>query len=299
MEGYSHPLYAQSFQEIGQPIFLPSARGWLIKRKILGTEYYDAMAPYPLFSCEDWNALPHDLDQLRHDLVSVTLVLPPLIQLPLLTFQNYFDVFYSYKDHYILDFSIPLENSISKGRRKDARRALKQVFVEVEPSPLCYLEEWFSLYQNLISKHNITGIRTFSRASFERQLSIPGMTYFRAMNGDQVVGGNLYLLHDDIVYFHLSAFAIEGYKLDAAYAIQWFALQYFLSKAKWMNLGGGTTAGAGQIDGLDKFKMGWSSSSAKSLFCGKILDQTRYMEITSKKNQIAGGWFPAYRYGDY
>jgi len=43
-EGYLHPLYAQSFTNIGEPLFLPRCKGWLIKRQIPGT----CMMPWDL-----------------------------------------------------------------------------------------------------------------------------------------------------------------------------------------------------------------------------------------------------------
>ena len=299
MNGYSHPFYAQSFREVGEPIYLPSAGGWLIKRQIPDTENFDAMGPYPLFVCKNWSALPRDLDELRNDLVSLSLVIPPLTQLPTSSFQSYFDTLYPYKDHYLLDFAIPLESSISRGRRKDARRSLKNVSVEIINTPGMYLDEWFCLYQHLVDRHGIKGIRAFSKASFAKQLSIPGMVYCRGLYAGRAVGGNLYLVQDDVVYFHLSAFSEEGYELDAAYAIQWVAMQYFVNKVRWMNLGGSTGAGTDHLSGLDQFKKGWSTATEKSIFCGKILDQKKYQEITFSRQESMDGWFPSYRFGEF
>lgn len=299
MQGYMHPLYAKSFSEIGEPVFLPMSRGWLIKRQIPGTPYFDAMGPYPLFLCENWERLPDDLEQLKQDLISVTMVIPPLVQFPVEEFQNYYDRFFPYKDHYLLDLSLPLEKIISKGRRKDARRALSKLVVNIVSAPDIDPLEWYGLYQNLVSRHNIEGIRAFSENSFKSQVSIPGMHFIRAFHEDRLVGGSLYLEDDNAVYFHLSAFYDEGYELDAAYAVKWTALQYFASKVRWMNLGGSTTTAAGQFSGLDIFKKGWSNETAKSIFCGKILNPAIYAEIAKTRSSSAVSWFPAYRVGEY
>jgi len=299
MQGYLHPLYAQSFLEIGEPIFLPNARGWLIKRQIPGTSQFDAMGPYPLFFCEAWEELPRDLDSLREDLVSVSLVIPPQVVFPFDNYQSYFETFFPYKDHYLLDLTLPLNEVISKGRRKDARRALRNIEIEVVTSPNIDLKEWCQIYDNLILKHNIRGVRRFSENSFKSQLSIPGMHFIRAFHNSELVGGSLYLEQGDCVFFHLSAFSEEGYNLDAAYAVKWVALEFFKDKVRWMNLGGSTTKAKGQFSGLDQFKKGWSSETAKSFFCGKIINQVRYNEIIQRKENSNNDWFPAYRAGDY
>lgn len=299
MQGYLHSLYAKSFSEIGEPVFLPESRGWLIKRPIPGTPYFDAMGPYPLFLCENWEKLIDDLEKLKHDLISVTLVIPPLVQFPMEEFHNYFDRFIPYKDHYLLDLTLPLDQVISKGRRKDARRALRNLVVDVVSAPDIDPLEWYGLYQNLVSRHDIKGIRAFSENSFRSQVSIPGMHFFRAFFEGRLVGGSLYQEQDSVVYFHLSAFYDEGYDLDAAYAVKWTALQYFSSKVRWMNLGGSTTSASGEFSGLDRFKKGWSNETAKSFFCGKILNPALYAEIAEKRFSSAASWFPAYRAGDY
>lgn len=299
MSGYLDPLYAKSFSEIGEPIFLPNSGGWLIKRLIPGTTFFDAMGPYPLFLCKNWDMVTDDLEQLKHDLISVTFVIPPLIKFPVDLYQSYFDRFFAYKDHYLLDLSLPVDQVISTGRRKDARRALRNLVVDVVSATNIDPLEWCGLYQNLVSRHNIKGIRAFSENGFRSQVSIPGMHFFRAFYEGRLVGGSLYLEDENIVYFHLSAFYEEGYNLDAAYAMKWTAIQYFTNKVRWMNLGGSTANANGVLGGLDQFKSGWSNETAKSYFCGKILNQTHYVEMTVKRSSPAVNWFPAYRAGEY
>ena len=166
MGGYRHPLYAESFSGIGTPFFLPKSKGWLIKREIPGTEFYDAMGTYPLFFCEDWEKLIDDINALSNELIALSLVIGPLEVFPLKEFQNFFDIFYEYRPHFLLDTQLPIEEVITTGRRRNALKALQEVKVENILSPEIDLDEWCYLYQNLIDKHQITGIRTFSRESF-------------------------------------------------------------------------------------------------------------------------------------
>jgi len=79
--GYLHPDYAASLAEFGQPLELLQSHGWLLKRRIPGTDYYDGMGCYPLFCCQDWKMLNNDLKTLENDLVSASLVTDPLGEL--------------------------------------------------------------------------------------------------------------------------------------------------------------------------------------------------------------------------
>jgi len=295
--GYLHPLYAQSFSEMGTPLYLPKCGGWLIKREIPGTDYYDAMGPYPLFFCQDWEALTEDLSGLADQLVSVTLVVGPLVDFPEAAYEAYFEIFTPYKDHYLLDLEMPLNKSISKNKRRNARRALRELDVQLQVAPDVDLDEWVKLYECLIERHQITGIRAFSKRSFEKQVAIPNTHYFRVLHQGEPVGGNLYYLQGDQAYAHLSAFTEEGYQLGAPYAVKWAALQHLAKLTRWVNFGGSTASEGDAPDGLDKFKQGWSNTTAKSYLCGKILNPQIYQQLASDKD--AGGWFPAYRAGDF
>lgn len=297
-EGYLHPFYSLSFSEIATPLYLPGSGGWVLVRHINGTSYSDAMGPYPLFFCKNWAALIEDIEGNKNQIISLSFVVPPFSKIDTDNYQTYFDKFIPYKDHFILDFSIPLERSISSSRRKDARRALRKLDIDLQVSPNIDHKEWANLYLNLIERHQVTGIRTFSLCCFEKQLAIPNVYYFRALHKGEPVGGNLYIVQGNIVYFHLSAFSDEGYDLDASYAIMWIALQYFSNKMRYMNLGGSVQSEDGS-QGLDQFKKGWSSGTQKSYFCGKILDQEKYKTLVEKNGTQNSDWFPAYRQGDF
>lgn len=297
MEGYLHPLYAESFSEIGTPVYLPKSKGWLIKRQIPGTKYYDAMGPYPLFFCEHWQHLIDDLEDLREQLISVSMVIGPFNNFPMDAYEKSFDVFYPYKDHYILDTSLPVTESISKYSRRDARRALKAVWIEHKISPDIDLDEWVELYDHLIKRHNITGIRMFSRECFAKQISIPNTHYFRALHNGKVVGGNLHYIQDKVAYGHLLALTPEGYELNASYAIKWQAVQHLSDIVRWINFGGGVGEKDEKMSGLDLFKKKWTNTIEKSYFCGKIFNRNAYQQIS--ENIKLTNWFPAYRDGDF
>jgi hypothetical protein len=194
---------------------------------------------------------------------------------------------------------LPLEETISKGHRRSARRALRNLEVEMLVSPKIDLYEWVQLYEDLIRRHQIKGIRAFSKNSFQKQLAIPNTIYFRVIHKGNVVGGNIFFIQDDVAYAHLSAFSDEGYNLGAPYAVKWFALQQLPQFVQWVNFGGSTNTSQENPTGLDYFKMGWSSQTGKSYFCGKILDEEKYTEMVNRWQAFDTTWFPAYRLGEF
>lgn len=299
MQGYLHPLYAKSFSAIGKPIVLSKSGGWLIRRRIPETEYFDAMGPYPLFFCEDWHSLLDDLNALREELVSVSFVIGPFTEIPKDQYEEYFDIFRPYKDHYYYDSAYPLEETISKNNKKNARKALKSVSVDMVTSPDINLDEWSDLYSNLIERHDIKGIRAFSRESFALQILIPDTLFFRAWYEGKIVGGNLFYIQNDVAYGHLMAQTDEGYQLGAAHAIKWTALKYLTEKVSYVNFGGATGDEHSRLTGLDKFKQRWTNRIGKSYFCGKILNQNLYGALAMSSNTKNSSWFPVYRSGDY
>lgn len=299
MEGYAHPLYAEAFVEWGQPIYLNHSRGWLIKRSISGTVLFDAMGPYPLFFCEDWNALLDDFQEISSELVGVSLVISPFDSFPMEFFQQYFDIIKPYKDHYILDTGVPIEQAVSKICLRDARRSLKDVFIDYVVAPDIDVDEWMPLYDSLIRRHSIEGIRAFSRASFSKQIAVPNTHFFRAWHAGELIGGNLYYLQQDVAYGHLLALNDEGYRLGASHAITLVAIQTLAKQVKWIDYGGAAGSGNEKPSGLQKFKKGWTNLGRPTYFCAKIFNQEKYEELIAKRPNADPDWFPAYRSGDF
>ena len=297
VEGYLHPTYTDSFYEIGTPVFLPRSKGWLIKRPIPASEHFDAMGCYPLFLCENWNSLPEDINNLEDELVSVALVTDPFMQISYEQLKEIFPVCYHYKDHYLTDFSIPLEKTISKKTRKLAARALRDIVVERCQEPIQFLDEWVDLYDVLIKRHNITGIRAFSRDSFSKLLSIPGLDLFIARLGDEIVGAEIIIQQGIYGYAHLVAVSELGYEQNATYALDWTALKNYSNSLRFMDHG----SGAGldnEENGLVQYKKRWATVKLPVYFCGRILNERTYRGLCDHKSNDGTGYFPLYRAGE-
>ena len=52
--GYASRAYAESLGEFGELLHLPRCDGYLLKRPIAGTPFYDARGCYPFFFCRNW-----------------------------------------------------------------------------------------------------------------------------------------------------------------------------------------------------------------------------------------------------
>ena len=298
--GYAHPDYARSLAEYGTPTALPRCGGWILERPVPGFAATDAMGCYPLFVCRDWSQLRVDIEGLGSRLVSLALVTDPFGNYTPEELHASFDIVRPFKHHYITDLRLPLSESVSKHHRYYARKSLRQITVDICHEPSRHLREWSSLYDNLVRRHNITGIRAFSPESFLRQLSVRGMVLFLARLDGEVVGAYVVATCDDVAYSHLSAFSDVGYRIRAAYALRWTALEYLSGrKVRYVDMGGTAGLDDERTSGLAKFKSGWSSETRPVYFCGRILDPETYGTIVRAKASREDGYFPAYRSGEF
>jgi hypothetical protein len=298
--GYLHPKYAESLCEFGEPLHLPKSGGWLLTRQVDGDQA-DAMSAYPLFVCLDWKSLKSDFDQLGKSLVSVVVVTDPFGEYDEALLRDSFgDLATPFKAHYACDLRRPLDGTISKHHLRNACVGLEQVAVERCEDPASHLDDWVNVYSILIQRHQITGIRAFSRNSFAKQLKTPGIVCFRATHHRQTVGMILWYVQNEVAYYHLGAYTDEGYQLRASFALFRKALDYFaLSGLNYANLGAGAGLGSSADDGLTRFKRGWSSCVRTAYICGRIFDRPEYDRLVCARGVGATDYFPAYRKGEF
>jgi Acetyltransferase (GNAT) domain len=297
--GYAHPSYAASLAEFGQPRLLPRSDGWVLERNIPDTDLHDVMGCYPLFVCRDWSGLEADLEH-TDAWVCLSMVTDPFGAYDEAYLRRCFgDLVVPFKRHFVTDLSRPIETTVSHHHRHYARKALERVSVERCSEPARFLEEWTALYGHLIARHDLNGIKAFSKTAFAVQLGIPGLVMLRATHEGQTVGAHLWYRQGEVMYSHLAAVSAAGYQLMASYALHWFALQTFAGEARWLNFG----AGSGQVDddlgGLTKFKRGWATGARTAYFCGRIFHREQYHQILATRRSPASDYFPAYRHGEF
>ena len=301
MQGYGHPAYAASLSEFGEPRHLQRSNGWLLERPIQGGASKDAMGCYPLFVCSEWSRLGADLEDIEKELICVSLVTDPFGEYDVAYLGECFpDVMIPFKEHFFVDLSRPLDTFVHSHHRRNARKALRALCVEKCTSPPDVLDEWTSLYGALIERHKIKGIAAFSKESFAKQLRVPGVVVFRAMDNDAVVGMLIWYVYNNRAYYHLGAYSPRGYELLASFALFDYSIRYFADqKFEWVNLGSGAGVGSDGAQGLSRFKQGWSTGTGTAYFCGRILDPEKYDTILKARHLPPTKYFPAYREGEF
>ena len=298
--GYRHPSYAASLAGFGEPRHLAGCDGWVLERPIGTTGHRDAMGPYPLFFCGDWRRVAGDLADLAGDLVSVVVVTGPFCGAAPALAGGCFDRVVHFKDHYVADLARPPERFVRASHRSHARRALRDVRVEIVDAPWERLGTWRRLFDNLVRRHSISGIRAFSEAAFAEQLRVPGLVMFEAAVGTEVVGLDLWYVQGDVAYGHLAAFSDLGYEVGASYATKWTMLNEFYGKLRWVDLAGTAGLVGGVVDGLARFKAGWATGTRPAYLASRVLQPVVYRELAHRRGATgAPPYFPEYRRGEF
>jgi hypothetical protein len=283
---------------------LPLCDGWVIERPIAATSLFDAMGCYPLFACSDWSRLGEDCESLRYRCVSLALVTDPFAPLTEPDLRRWFDVVVRFKDHFVVGVGPGHGPAASKHHRYYARKGLRETAVtRCDPSGPQALDNWSTLYANLVRRHGLRGIKAFSRQAFATQLQVPGLVMIQARRGEEIVGAHLWLVQGNVAYSHLMAMSDSGYQSNAAYALYWSAIEraaeFFGPHVTTLNLGAGAGLGGGVDDGLTLFKRGWARGTMPTYLCGKVLDPERYAALNAARGTPAMSYFPAYRHGEF
>lgn len=292
---YADRAYVEALSEFGALVHLPRSGGWLLRRPIAGTDLDDLMGPYPLFSCRDWTQLEADLNELT-GAVSLTLVADPLDGVPLDLMRTLFpDHLMPFKRHLVRDLTKAA--ALPSHHRRHLRRARDSVDVEISTGSTGHLDEWVDLYEGLVERHSLVGVRAFSTTSFRRQLALPGMLAVRAERDGATVAMTLWLTDGVDAYYHLGASSDAGRRVSASYALFAAALDHLRERGvRHVDLGAGAGSES-EDDGLSRFKRGWANQELPAYVCGRIFDRSAYTTLAAA---VEGrrGWFPAYRAAD-
>jgi len=287
--------------EFGIPTELPGSNGWILKRSVPGLDSYDAIGCYPLFACQNWSQLKGDLETIEDGLLSLSLVTDPFGEYDETYLRECFPaVTIPFKEHFVVDLSRPRDTFMHAHHRRNARKALLELAVERCPNPSAFLNDWTALYKTLIHRHHIKGIAAFSSESFARQLRVPGIVVFRAIHNNTTVGMLLWYEQGNRAYYHLGAYSLRGYELQASFALFKYSIDYFAKQGfAWLSLGGSAGATADRETGLSRFKQGWSTGTRTAYFCGRIFDQKEYHKLVRAAHVSPTTYFPAYRAGEF
>lgn len=298
MSGYRDRAYAQSWRDVGTPIELPRSRSYLIGRVIPGTAWHDAMGPYPLLCCGDWEGLADDLAELDPECVTVTAVSDPFGPDEALLRRAFPDLVVPFKRHYLVDLGQPIEAIADRHHRYYARRTLRAMHAEEVERPIDFLDDWTRLYGVLVERHQLAGMKAFSRDVFARQLAVPEAAVLRIHRENVTLAMQIWYVDGDVAYSHLTAISPEGYDLRASYGLYAFAIETLRDRVRWLDLGGTSGLADDDRDGLSAFKKGWSNATRTAFLCGRVHHRERHDELVGRLDANDGRYFPAYRRGE-
>src|SRR5207302_6865806 len=129
---------------------------------------------------------------------------------------------------------------LSEHHRRNVRKALRTVVVTHCETPASFADEWSQLYMQLIRRHASRGIPALSERALREQLGVPGLEMFHASVGGRTAGIVLWLLQNEIAYYHLGAYNEAGYRERASFALFRTALNFFAARnIRWLSLGAG------------------------------------------------------------
>lgn len=296
MFAYRSLEYVRSLGEFGEPRELRRSGSWALRRPIPASDKFDACGCYPLLCCADPSRLKEDLTE-WNDCVSFVAVIDPFATDDPDVLRDYFaDLCLPFKQHFVVETHKDWQAAITKHHHYYARRAQRELTVELCRDPAEFLDEWQRLYAVLVSRHQLKGIQAMSRAAFEWQLKTPGVFAFRALKGTETVGGQLWYVDGNVAYNHLAATSPLGYELCASYALYMAGLQELAPQVHWIDLGGAPGDLEDEANGLAQFKRGWSTGIRQAYLCGKILDVAGYQSLVSASDALEAKYFPAYRF---
>ena len=210
------------------------------------------------------------------------------------------DLVVPFKEHFIVDLQQNPETFVHNHHQRNARCALREITVERAAHPAEFLDDWNRLYAKLIERHKLKGIARFSAESFARQFNVPGIELFCAVHLGRSVGITLWYVNQEHGYYHLAAYDETGYELRASFALFWRALEYFTASGlRKLGLGAGAGIDSAGLDGLTRFKRGWSNATCATFLCGRIFDRAEYQRLSEETGMTAENYFPAYRKGEF
>lgn len=297
--GYCSRDYAEALGMASRLLLMPACGGQLLVRKVGSTGLEDACGAYPVFSCREPDGLADDIESIGDGLLSLTLIADPLLGWTRGQLERSFELVRPLGAHHVVDLDrlpLPLDRHHRRALRKAAAFDTE---IRIEAEPAAFALAWTALYEVLVAKAGITGLRRFSAAIFDRMLAVPGTVVFSAWDGDTLLGADWYFQDGPRVYAHLSAYSAAGYARAVSYPMMDAALRHFAAQGASVLDLGGVPLLAGPGSGLARFKQGWSTRMLTALLCGRVLDRAAYVGLGGSTDPAADGYFPAYRRGEY
>ena len=294
--GYLSRQYGRSFRHIGDVLSLPKSQAQLIKRPI-NCEHFDVTGLFPYAMCDDWSKLDYDLDYLR-DLgaVSVVFVVDPFAWNVAGRALRRWAVCRPFKTQLLVDLSKNWRGRMSRSLRRSISRGLNVQSARGVPSDGSYAHDLWSLYQNTITRHQVSGTSRLSKLIIREHLEAPGAKLIVAHDSSGLSGAAIFFGHGQTANCHLLFLSSRAHQNATSYALYYTGLKTLeAAGCRVVNLGGVAGYHDDSENGLFKYKQKWANARAKTLLCGEILDMKAYEQLQWASGAERTDYFPAYR----
>lgn len=293
--GYRHPSYAAAFRELGTPVRLPRADGWMLRRRTPSGDH-DLVGVYPLMVCRDLAFVASDLALVAGTGdASAVFVSDPFSDASVEEDLETFEVVRRFKAHHVVRLD-DWRGSARRSARRAARRARTLLDIRrVDDRPSRYAAFW-CLYRRRMDDLGVTGTARMSSASVRAQLAVPGVGLFEARLRGRTVGLATFAEVGDRVYGHLMGVSERGREVLATHGLFATAFDHYRERGfSALDLGGNPGRHDDPDHGISRFKASWGSEQRWTYLCGKVLDAELYRALVVASGLSEGPYFPAYR----
>lgn len=283
----------------------------LIKRAIDNTEYFDLITPYGYggiaFSHAATAEFKKDVLQVLYQYLEKTNCISLFLRLHPLLNSGLDKGSYIFENGVTLAVNLDstfdeIKKNYSSGHRYDLKKSLKNENIcVVDDVSFEYFDQFIKIYTETMRLLNASDFYFFDNEYFHSLKEQLGnqLKLVVVKLDDVVIGASLFMLHNDIIQYHLSGTTIEGRnyqpsKLILDYMIEWGTANNY----RYLHLGGGV---GGAKDPLYKFKKGFSATefefSTVRMITNSSVYNTLCKALNYSKEEICNvsDFFPLYR----
>jgi transposase-like protein len=268
MHPYCSAAYATAQLESGMQILAVPAWGShvLIRQGPKGRLM--AVGGRPFTSLDPNSDIEAGLDHLRREGVrSVSLVSDPMWSPDHATLEQGFQVCRRFKETYFVDREAGCA-PITKRHRNRVSQARRRGGELREISFADHLDVWSDLYGHNVANRQIA--QPLSSTYFERLADFDELRTFAVVVDSEIATITTWIKYGDVLYFHDAASSAAGHEAAASY-IAFAHVVEALDDCRFVFLGGAAEFFDDPLDGLARFKRGFSNGSAVSYLCSTIL----------------------------
>ena len=283
----------------------------LIKRKIKNTSFFDLITPYGYggvaFKKNTDTAFRENIFVLLKDYLRNTNCISVFLRLHPLLNNNVKESGFVFGNGVTLATNLnssysDLYSKYSSGHKYDLKKSKKNENISiVDDADFIFFDDFIEIYLETMRYLQASDFYYFDKEYFYKmkELLAEELKLVVVKLNEQVIGASLFMLHNNIIQYHLSGTTVEGKKYQPSKLILDYIIDWGISQGySFLHLGGGV---GGQQDALYKFKKGFAADDYSFYTVRLITNITAYKQlcldlkfIESEIDNISN-FFPLYR----